>query len=126
YGIAGGNNNGDACQNSPARTPEAITVGATANNDSRATYSNYGKCLDIFAPGTDITSSWIGGTSASKTISGTSMATPHVVGAAALYLEKNTSATPQQVRDALVNGGTKDKVTNPGTGSPNVLLYTGA
>ncbi|MFE0024585.1 S8 family peptidase, partial [Amycolatopsis sp. NPDC059021] len=63
YGIAGGNNNGDACQNSPARTPEAITVGATANHDSRATYSNYGKCLDIFAPGTDITSSWIGGTS---------------------------------------------------------------
>jgi subtilisin family serine protease len=126
YGLAAGNDTGaNACNTSPARVPEGITVGATTNTDARASYSNIGTCVDIFAPGSSITSSWIGSTTATSTISGTSMATPHVVGAAALYLATNPTATPQQVRDALVANGTPNKVTNPGTGSPNVLLYTG-
>ncbi|WP_116045834.1 S8 family peptidase [Amycolatopsis palatopharyngis] len=126
YALAAGNDNGaDACNTSPARTEEAITVGSTTRTDARSSFSNIGTCLDIFAPGSDITSAWIGGNSATRTISGTSMATPHVAGGAALYLAANTSATPQQVRDHLVNNGTKDKVTNAGSGSPNVLLYTG-
>ncbi|WP_370542082.1 S8 family serine peptidase [Amycolatopsis sp. FDAARGOS 1241] len=127
YGIAGGNSSGaSACDASPARVPEAITVGATTNTDARSDFSNIGTCLDIFAPGTDITSAWIGSDTATNTISGTSMATPHVVGAAALYLADHPSATPEEVRDALVNAGTKDKVTNAGTGSPNVLVYSGS
>ncbi|MFJ4098566.1 S8 family peptidase [Amycolatopsis japonica] len=130
FAVAAGNANVDACTTSPARTPEAITVGATMSNDERPTNwsggqgSNYGRCLDIFAPGDKITSSWNTNDSATNTISGTSMATPHVAGAAALYVSANPAATPQQVRDALVNGGTPGKVVNPGSGSPNVLLFT--
>ncbi|WET78428.1 S8 family peptidase [Amycolatopsis sp. QT-25] len=125
YGVAAGNDTGaNACNVSPARTPEAITVGSTTNTDARSSFSNIGTCLDIFAPGSNITSTWLN--NGTNTISGTSMATPHVVGAAALYASANPTATPKQVRDALVANGTKDKVTNPGAGSPNVLLYTGA
>lgn len=124
YAIAAGNNNRDACKFSPARVPEAITVGATTNTDTRASYSNYGACLDLFAPGSSITSAWYTSTTATNTISGTSMATPHVAGAAALYKQVFPSATPQQVRDALVNNATSNVVINPGTKSPNKLLYT--
>ncbi len=124
YGVAAGNDYGaNACNTSPARTPEAITVGSTTSTDAKSDFSNIGTCLDIFAPGSGITSTWLN--NGTNTISGTSMATPHVVGAAALYASANPTATPQQVRDALVNNGTKGKVTSPGTGSPNVLLYTG-
>ncbi|GBF05257.1 peptidase S8/S53 subtilisin kexin sedolisin [Deinococcus aerius] len=124
--VAAGNENQNACNVSPARAANAITVGATTRTDSRDTgYSNYGSCLDIFAPGTGITSAWIGSTTATNTISGTSMATPHVAGAAALILANNPSYTTAQVTSALVNGATTGKVTNAGTGSPNRLLYTG-
>jgi subtilisin family serine protease len=124
YAIAAGNSNRDACNYSPARTAAAITVGATTTTDARASYSNYGRCLDIFAPGSGITSAWIGSSTATNTISGTSMATPHVAGVAALYLAINGSATPATVRDALVANGTTGKVTSPGRNSPNVLLFS--
>ncbi len=123
YAIAAGNSNTNAGSTSPARVPEAITVGATDKTDARASYSNYGSVLDIFAPGTGITSSWNTGDSATNTISGTSMATPHVAGAAARYLQGNRAATPAQVASYLVAQSTAGKVTNPGSGSPNRLLY---
>ncbi|NUT98530.1 MAG: S8 family peptidase [Saccharothrix sp.] len=123
YGLAAGNDSGaNACNTSPARTAEAITVGSTTNTDARSSFSNIGTCLDIFAPGSNITSAWYTNDTATNTISGTSMATPHVVGAAAVYLGANPTATPQQVRDALVNGATSGVVGNAGTGSPNKLL----
>ncbi|MFJ6672992.1 S8 family peptidase [Actinosynnema sp. NPDC091369] len=123
YAIAAGNSNANASNYSPARVSEAITVGATTNTDARASYSNYGSVLDIFAPGSSITSAWNTSDTATNTISGTSMATPHVAGAAARYLQGNRSATPAQVASYLVGQSTPSKVTSPGTGSPNRLLY---
>jgi subtilisin family serine protease len=123
YAIAAGNSNANACNFSPARTPTAITVGATDINDNRASFSNFGTCLDIFAPGVNITSSWMTSDTATNTISGTSMATPHVAGAAALVLGQNAGLTPAQVTAALVDNATVGVVVNPGTGSPNRLLF---
>jgi aqualysin 1 len=124
YAIAAGNSNTNACSGSPARVAEAITVGATTSADARASYSNIGTCLDLFAPGSGIASAWHTSDSATNTISGTSMAAPHVAGAAALYLQVFPAASPAAVRDAIVTTATTGKVTNPGTGSPNRLLYT--
>ncbi|RAO02389.1 S8 family peptidase [Micromonospora noduli] len=126
YGLAAGNDNGaNACNTSPARTTEAITVGSTTNTDARSSFSNIGTCLDIFAPGSSITSAWYNSNTATNTISGTSMATPHVVGAAALVASANPSWTPAQVRNQLVANATPNVVSNPGSGSPNLLLYVG-
>ena len=122
YALAAGNDNLDACNSSPSRTPSAITVGSTTSSDARSSFSNWGTCLDIFAPGSSITSAWNTGDTATNTISGTSMATPHVAGAAALVLSAHPTWTPQQVRDALVNAATSGVVSSPGTGSPNKLL----
>jgi len=129
YGLAAGNGNffgiaQNACNYSPARVAEGITVGATDKTDRKASFSNYGSCLDIFAPGVAITSSWFTDPTATNTISGTSMATPHVVGVAALYLQSNPGASPATVRDALVNNATVGKVTSAGRKSPNKLLFT--
>ncbi|MET9377059.1 S8 family serine peptidase [Streptomyces sp. NPDC002992] len=114
----------NACNYSPARVPEAITVGATDSADKRASFSNYGTCLDLFAPGVSVTSAWKDNDAATNTISGTSMATPHTAGVAALYLAANPTATPAQVRDALVNNATSAKVQDARTGSPNKLLHS--
>ncbi|MGW3399757.1 S8 family peptidase [Streptomyces hydrogenans] len=122
YAVAAGNSGVNARNSSPARVTEALTVGATGNTDAKASWSNYGAVLDLFAPGVSITAGWHTSDTATNTISGTSMAAPHVAGAAAVYLAGHTSATPAQVATALVNGATPDKVTTPGTGSPNRLL----
>ncbi|MFC5151050.1 S8 family peptidase [Streptomyces amakusaensis] len=129
YAVAAGNGNAlgqpqNACNYSPARVTEAITVGATDSSDRRASFSNFNNCLDLFAPGVSVTSAWRTNDTATNTISGTSMAAPHVAGVAALYLTSNPSATPAQVRDAIVNNATNDKVQDPRTGSPNKLLYS--
>ncbi|MGW4677882.1 S8 family peptidase [Micromonospora taraxaci] len=126
YGLAAGNDSGaNACNTSPARTTEAITVGSTTSSDARSSFSNIGTCLDIFAPGSSITSAWYTSNTATNTISGTSMATPHVVGAAALVASANPSWTPAQVRNQLVANATPNVVGSPGSGSPNLLLYVG-
>ena len=122
--VAAGNSNDNACNYSPARAASAITVGSTTSTDARSSFSSFGTCLDIFAPGSSILSAWYTGTSATNTISGTSMASPHVAGVAALYLANNPSATPAQVTTAIINNSTPNKVTSPGAGSPNRLLYS--
>ncbi len=123
FAIAAGNSNADACTSSPADVASAITVAATDSTDTRASFSNYGTCVDIFAPGVNITSDWYSSTTATNTISGTSMATPHVCGTAALYLSTNTGASAATVASALINNSTSGVVKSPGTGSPNRLLY---
>jgi subtilisin family serine protease len=124
YAIAGGNSNANACNFSPARVAAAITVGATTSLDARSSFSNYGTCLDIFAPGSSITSTWHTSNTATNTISGTSMASPHVAGVAALYLQESPSASPSTVRNAIVNSATSGVLTSIGSGSPNRLLYS--
>jgi aqualysin 1 len=122
--VAAGNENQNACNVSPARAANAITVGSTTSTDARSSFSNYGSCVDVFAPGSSITSAWYTSTSATNTISGTSMASPHVAGVAALYLATNTSALPSAVVNAITTTATTGKVTSAGTGSPNRLLYS--
>ncbi|MFE6849025.1 S8 family serine peptidase [Streptomyces sp. NPDC057686] len=126
YAVAAGNSNTDVSGFSPSRVSEAITVGATASSDARAGYSNYGGGLDLFAPGSGITSAWMTSDTAVATISGTSMATPHVTGAAALYLAAHPTSTPAQVAAALTSAATPDLVVSPGTNTPNRLLYVGS
>jgi subtilisin family serine protease len=125
YAVAAGNENKDACTVSPARQPDAITVGATDVNDARAPFSNHGPCLDVFAPGSAVLSATKGGDTSSGTMSGTSMATPHVAGVAALYLAANPAWTPADVRAAMVTDSTAGRVTGRAAGSPDTLLYTG-
>jgi N-acetylneuraminic acid mutarotase len=123
YAIAAGNSAIDACHSSPGSTPNAVTVAATHVNDAFASFSNTGSCVDIEAPGVGITSAWIGSASATNTISGTSMASPHVAGAAVLFLSTNTSGTPAQVAAALANGATPGIVTSVPAGTVNRLLH---
>ena len=124
YAIAAGNSNANACNYSPARVAAANTVGSTTSSDARSSFSNYGTCLDIFAPGSSITSAWHTSNTATNTISGTSMASPHVAGAIALYLQTNPTASTATVTQALVSNSMPNKVSNPGSGSPNRLLYS--
>lgn len=122
YVVAAGNAGQDASQYSPARVTEALTVGAIDINDNRASFSNIGSTLDVFAPGENITSTWNNGGTNSQ--SGTSMASPHVAGVAALYLQSNPTASPTTVNSVIIQTATLNSVINPGTGSPNRLLYS--
>jgi subtilisin family serine protease len=128
YAVAAGNGNifgfaANACNYSPARVAEAMTISATDRNDRKASWANYGSCVDWFAPGVSITSDWYTSNTATNTISGTSMATPHTAGVAAQYLQGNPSASPSQVRTALFNLTTKGVVTSSNT-TNNHLLFT--
>jgi serine protease len=122
--VAAGNSNADACNFTPARVAGAITVGATESNDSRASYSNFGSCLDVFAPGSAISSAWIGSSNAVNTISGTSMASPHVAGISARLLASNTGLSPSQVENLIKTQATGSVVSNPGPGSLNLLAFS--
>ena len=124
YVVAAGNSGANACNYSPARVGAAITVGNTTSTDARSSSSNYGSCLDLFAPGTNITSAWYGSDSQTNTISGTSMASPHVAGVAALYLEYNPAAAPADVAYAINSNATSGVVSSAGSYSPNRLLYS--
>lgn len=126
FAVAAGNDNRDACGYSPASAPQAYTVGSTTRRDGRSYFSNWGGCVDLFAPGSDIESAWIGGNSATRTISGTSMASPHVAGVAALYLHKNPGTSPSQLRELLNTSATNGVVNDPGSASPNRLAYAEA
>lgn len=128
YAVAAGNANTSACQFSPARVPEAMTSGASTITDAKASFSNWGSCLDWFAPGQAITSAWATGDTATNTISGTSMASPHTAGVSALYLQSHPAATPAALRKALASAATTKRITGldrrfyPGTA--NLLLFT--
>lgn len=117
-----GNESSDAGQGSPSRVPEAITVASSTEADEQSDFSNYGPVVDIYAPGSDITSTWNDSDTGTNTISGTSMATPHVVGAAAVYLAGNQDATPEAVATALTEGATPDAISNATEGTANKLL----
>ncbi len=125
FAVAAGNENSNACNVSPASAPSAITVGSSNSNDSRSSFSNYGSCVDIFAPGMGITSAWIGSPTDTSTISGTSMASPHVAGAAALLLSASRSLTPTQVASQINSSATTGVVTDSQVGTPNRLLFVG-
>src|SRR5207247_2161170 len=118
YAIAAGNSSFDACFFSPSSAPDALTVAASASNDARASFSNYGSCVDLYGPGVSITSDWNSSDDATNTISGTSMAAPHVAGAAALYLQGHLSALPAEVGQAIKSAATPNKITgNPAAGT---------
>ena len=128
YAVAAGNGNilgfaVNACNYSPSRVTEAMTTSATNNTDTKASWANYGSCVDWFAPGVGITSAWKGGDTATATISGTSMAAPHTAGVAALFLQSNPGASPATVQEAVRSAATTGVVKSPGSGSPNRLLY---
>jgi subtilisin family serine protease len=128
FALASGNSGANACNYSPSRrgvTNGVISTNASSITDARASFSNFGTCTDIFGPGVNIKSAWIGSNTATSTISGTSMASPHAAGVAALYLGANPTWTPVQVEAQMKADATTAKITNPGTGSPNLLLYTG-
>jgi subtilisin family serine protease len=124
YTVSAGNEIQNACNTSPASAPNALTVGASTTTDFRASFSNWGPCLDLFAPGEGITSAWYTSNTATNVLNGTSMAAPHVAGVAALFLQDRPIATPAQVREAIIPSSSYGKLSNIRTGSPNRLLFS--
>ncbi len=124
YAVAAGNETADACTSSPAAVSAALTVAASDRDDASASFTNHGRCVDLYASGVGILSAWYTNDKASNTISGTSMATPHVAGVAALYLQSHTSATPAQVSEALTGAATAGRITGEPSGTPDLLLHT--
>jgi len=124
YAVAAGNENADACNRSPASEPSAITVASTTSTDAKSSFSNWGTCVDINAPGSSITSAYITSNTSTATMSGTSMASPHVAGAAAVYLSANLGSSPTEVTNALKAAATSGRVTGLPGDTPNLLLYT--
>lgn len=122
--VAAGNDDADACDGSPNRVDEAVTVGSTTREDQRSSFSNYGTCVDVFAPGSDITGAWYQSDTQTNTISGTSMASPHVAGAAALILDAQPTLQPAEVFNLLLDSATPNVLSDIGAGSPNSLLRT--
>jgi len=122
FAVAAGNSSDDACNYSPASTPAAITAAASDNGDNQASFSSFGRCVDVYAPGVNIMSDAPGG--GSQSMSGTSMASPHVAGAVALLLEKNPGSSPAQIAGLLTSNATQGAIRNPGAGTPNLLIYT--
>jgi subtilisin family serine protease len=125
YAVAAGNSSTDACTFSPASTPDALTVGATTKADGQASYSNIGSCVDLYAPGTFILSAFNRSDTDAVYLSGTSMAAPHVAGAAALYMESHPSASQAEVTAALLRAATPNVLAGVPAGSPNLLLFVG-
>lgn len=123
--VAAGNENEDASNSSPASTPQACTVGATDKSDRRAEFSNYGELVDIFAAGEDITSSWIGSSTATNTISGTSMACPHIAGLAAYLIALEGPKEPTELCSRIQDLALEDVIQDVGSGSPNLLAQNG-
>lgn len=133
FAVAAGNDNADACKYSPAAAEKAVTVGASTLADERAYFSNYGKCTDIFAPGLNILSTWIGSKYAVNTISGTSMASPHIAGLLAYYVSLQPSSdsayaveeiTPKKLKEALITVATSGALTDIPSDTPNVSYLT--
>lgn len=124
FAVAAGNDNKDACDYSPARAEKAITVGASTIFDERAYFSNFGKCVDVFAPGLNIESIWIGSDRATNTISGTSMASPHVAGLAAYFLSQSEEGTtPKDIKKKILNVSTKNALSKIPKDTPNLLIF---
>ncbi|MCP4491829.1 MAG: S8 family peptidase [Gammaproteobacteria bacterium] len=121
---AGNDYGGNACNKSPARVQNAITVASSTISDQRSSFSNIGSCVDIIAPGSSIRSAWYTTNTATAVLNGTSMSAPHVAGVVALYLEENTASTPAQVSNVITANATENRISNAGAGTPNRLLFS--